>query len=170
MLAHTAKGHELSTGQMAVNARAHGSDNLSPKMAPEWSRTTRVFAILPGCNKCPSTTYRWSPASCPGGFSTIPPWVRRMQLASRTGRRHKRQSAAVSRLLGSLRSDAERMAAWTARSSPVRARGRAAELAGRRVQLGGSSKRHDVAVKAVQDRSRTCSHWKWPQSHRGRPR
>ena len=53
------------------------------------------------------------------------------------------------RLLGSLHSDAERMAHWIARSSPVRVGVRADELAGLRTRAGGSSKRGKVMVRTA---------------------
>ena len=100
VLAHTPRGHEMSTQPTAVDAHAHGSNHRSPQTALKWSRTTRVQVTLHGCNKRPSTTYRRSPASCPGGPSPTAGPERRMQRARRTGRRHERQSAAVREALG----------------------------------------------------------------------
>ena len=102
VLTHTPRGHEMSTQPTAVDAHAHGSNHRSPQTALKWSRTTRVQVTLHGCNKRPSTTYRRSPASCPGGPSPTAGPERRMQRARRTGRRHERQSAAVREALGLL--------------------------------------------------------------------
>ena len=52
-------------------------------------------------------------------------------------------------MLACMHSDAERMAHWIARSSPVRVGVRADELAGLRTRAGGSSKRGKVMVRAA---------------------
>ena len=109
VLTHTPRGHEMSTQPTAVDAHAHGSNHRSPQTALKWSRTTRVQVTLHGCNKRPSTTYRRSPASCPGGPSPTAGPERRMQRARRTGRRHRSARALPSaRLLGSFHSDVDR--------------------------------------------------------------